>query len=250
MDIQKSKKLHSQKNVPHFYQAYRRLNVFLLCCSICPFLQNKQTNRFVCRRKYLLLVCATTVIYFGFVTWLSAYRLPKLALRLTSMVRILKFYRTIGNVSILLLLIILVLLRRNAHAGFFNKLYHFDYTYNKLIKPPMQYATINRSFWIEITLFSIYMACVFTIEVNFNENMKNIFNLIFWSCELGEQIVFAFVVFHIKNCVCNLLTRIERTNRLLETLGKNSINESGETMCQRFEYITHLYDILFKAREW
>lgn len=244
----------------NFFQAYRKLNIFLLIFCICPFLQSKRTARFVCRRKYLLLVCVITLIYHTFVTLLSFYHFPPILAsiaRKTTIIKVLKFCHAVGNVYTLLFVTSLLTVRRKSHANFFNKLYHFDRTYNRNINPPINYAAMNRKYWTEITVSAVYMTIVFITEVQFNEKLGDVVNLGFWSCEVGSQIGHFFVVLHLKNCACNLIVRFRRITYLLKTLHEPSkimmINKCSiarsEIICQRFEHITHMYDILFMARD-
>lgn len=248
-----------------FFRAYRKLNIFLLITCICPFLQCKRSARFVCHRKYLLYVCIITIIYFAFVVRLCVYRFPPLFASLTSMVNVLKLCRSIGNAYIWLFVTSLLTVGRQSHANFFNKLYHFDETYKQNINPPIKYTIINRMYWIEITISAVYLTIVFMVEVKFNEKLLDVGNMLYWSIEVGEQIGCFFVVFHLKNCVYNLITRFRRVNYLLKTLYRSAavtptkmpINNTNnfrfvarnDTICQRFERITNMYDILFMARD-
>lgn len=231
----------------HFFGAYRRLNIFLFVCGICPFLQNKQTNRFVCRRKYLFIYCVSIVVYFEFIVYMIFDRLPRFASNLSTMVRVLKFYRSIFSVSVLWVLIVLLLIRRRSHAGFFNKICHFDGTYNALIEPSIQYSNVNRMFWFENVIFVVYMLLVYFIELKYNEGLKNRFDCLYWTWEVFEHIACAVIIFHMKNCVNNLMMRIHRTNCLWKKFDRKS--QPSNDIEKRIEYITHLYDILFVARD-
>lgn len=241
-------KLHKMSN---FYKAYRRLNVCLLILGICPFLQSKRTQRFVCHQKYLIFICSTTITYFTFVAYLSFYRIPTLMAKLTTMIHILKLCRTVGNAYALSVVIIFLLIHRKAHANFFNKLYQFDRAYSKLVKPSIKYTVINRMFWIEMIVFGFYLCIIFVAEVKFNENMKIYRNMLFWSCEVGEQMVYAFVVFHMKNCACNLIIRFVQINILLTKVTiPNASNKSIVTeCCWQLEKVAHLLDLLLEARD-
>lgn len=245
-------KLTKKAKMFDFIDVYRRLNIFLLICCVCPFLQSKKSRRFECHRKYLLYACIVLLIHSSFITYLSIYRIKSL-MRSISLVRVLKLGRTCGNAYALFFVISQLLLCRHSHATFFNKLFHFDTTYNKLVKPSIRYQKINRLFWIEITVFSIYLIICYIIEIVFNENMKNWRYWSFWTCEISEQIGYSVIVFHMKNSVHNLIFRYRRINYLLKTmLRKSSLNNvlmSDKKFCQQFEYIAHMYDLLSKARD-
>lgn len=238
-----------------FYKAYRRLNIILLIFGICPFLQSKRTQRFVCRRKYLVFVCSTTIAYFTLVAYLSFCHIPIIMANLSSMIRLLKICRSVGNAYTLFFVITFLLINRQAHANFFNKLYQFDCVYSKLVKPSIKYTIINRIFWFEMVAFAIYLCIVFITEVKFNEKMKMWLSFAFWSCEVGEQMVYGFIVFHMKNCACNLIIRLRQINALLHMLTKmtassNECNKSNSTeCCWQLEKVAHMLDILCKARE-
>lgn len=233
-----------------FFLAYRRLNLFLLIFSVCPFLQCEQTQRFVCRRKYFVFVCATTSTYFIYVLYLSSFPLPHSVESVIDMVHVLKFCRTMGNAYAIFFVVILLTIERRAHANFFNRLYQFDRIYNKLVEPSMKYTAINRMFWIESIAFTAYACFIFFLQVNSNERLSNWHNILFWGCEIGEQCVYAFAVFHMKNCACNLTLRLRKMNRLLVKLATN--NDNGEFLSTGYwqlEQVAHMLDILLKARD-
>lgn len=234
-----------------FFKAYRRLNIFLLIFGICPFLQCKRTQRFISKFKHLVFIYCTTLSYFLFVGYLSFYRTPPLTASLTSMVRILKLCRSVGNTYALFFVINFLLIHRQSHANFFNKLCQFDRTYNQQVKPAIKYTVINRMFWIEIILFASYLCLIFFTEVEFNENMRNWRNILFWSCEVAEQIVYGFVVFHMKNCACNLTTRFRQIDGLLNKIVTNDSklnSDKLDTHCWQLEKVAQMLDILYKAR--
>lgn len=232
-----------------FFKAYRRLNIFLFVFGICPFLQCKKTQRFISKLKYLIYIYLTTLSYFILVGYLSFTRTPPLTASLTSMVRILKFCRSIGNTYALFFVINFLLFYRKSHANFFNQLYQFDRTYNKQVKPSIKYTIINRIYWIEILTFSSYMIIIFFTEVEFNENMRNWRNILFWGFEVAEQIVYAFVVFHMKNCANNLTTRFQQMIGLLNKIATEDTKSFKiDTHCWQLENVAQMLDILFKAR--
>lgn len=241
----------NQMEMLSFFKAYRRINILLLIFAICPFLQSKHTQRFMCRNKYLAFVCTTTITYFAFVAYLSYYRIPPLTESLTSMVRILKLCRIVGNAYALFFVIIFLLVHRRPHANFFNKLYQFDRIYSKLVKPSIKYSVINRMFWIEMIVFTAYLCMVFLTEIKFNEHMTDLHQMLFWSCEVIEQIVYALCVFHMKNCACNLNTRFHQINYLLNKLSSDELEATNKmrTKSWQLEKVATMLDILFKARD-
>lgn len=243
-----------------FFRAYRILNIFLLILTMCPFLQNSQTLRFECKRRYLIHMCIVSVTYFVCVIFLSSRRLPEFLGNFSTMTRILKLVRAIGNAYSSLFLIFLCTLNRKRHAEFFNVLLSFDKRFNARITSPISYKRINRAFWIEFSLFSAYLMILFFAEVCVNEKLKLLTNLLFWSCEVSEQIMYTLVICHMKNCATNLLVRFERTHKLLRELFRHSYSATATTTssrmqqqkkldrCERLERIVELYDILFKAQ--
>lgn len=243
-----------------FYRAYRNLNIILFIFSVCPFLQNPRTLRFECKRRYLVYMCAVSLTYFGYVIFLSSRRLPEFLGNISSMTKVLKLVRAIGNAYASLFLIFVCTLNRKPHAEFFDVLLTFDRRFSERISPPISYKRINRAFWIEFTLFSLYLIILFVVEAMFNEKLQLLMNLLFWSCEITEQIVYTLVICHMKNCVTNLLVRFERMHKLLRSLFRQThtttttmtdtiSNSQREILrCERFEYIVGLYDVLFKAK--
>lgn len=234
-----------------FKALYRRNSLSLLS----SFLQWKQIRRFICRHKYVAFIIAATIVYFGYVLYLSIYRLPPLKTRTRSMIQILEFGRSMTNACTVFLLIVFLMCDRKSYAQFSRKLHQFDRTYNKLIKPSIKYAAINRSFWIEIATFSVYMCVILGLEIKFNATATNWRDILFWSCEVGEQGVYAFVVFHMKNCACKLITRFRQVNRLLRKTNNSNKNPSCERNLFRIaedwqlERVAHMLDILLKARD-
>lgn len=240
-----------------FFRAYRKLNIFLFVISICPFLQNRKTLRFECKRRYVIHMGFFSVAYFAYVIFLSSRRLPELLGNFSTMTRVLKLVRAIGNAYASIFLVFLCTLNRKPHAEFFEVLLTFDRRFSARIIKPISYERINRAFWIEFSLFSVYLFVLFLVEATFNEKLKLLTNLLFWSCEISEQIVYTLVICHMKNCVTNLLVRFERTHKLLRTLllpndttakTWNVQRQRRMHRCDRFECIVGLYDVLFKAQ--
>lgn len=240
-----------------FFRAYRKLNIFLFIFIVCPFLQNRETLRFECKRRYVVYVVFVSLTYFGSVILMSSGRLPELLSNLWTMTRVLKLVRAIGNAYASLFLIFLCTLNRQPHAEFFEVLLTFDKRFSARITTPISYKRINLAFWIEFGLFSVYLIILFWVEAMFNEKLTLLINLLFWTCEIGEQIVYTLVICHMKNCVTNLLVRFERTHKLLRSLLRRS-DATSQTRSmhrqkkmyrsERFEYIVGLYDVLFKAQ--
>lgn len=231
-----------------FLQAYRRLNVFLFIFSICPFLQCKQTNRFVCKRKYFAYVCTTTITYFVYVLYLSSFRFPISTDNIIEMVDILKLCRTMGNAYTIFLVVIFLLIERQAHANYFNKLYQFDCIYNKLVNPTIEYTAMNRMFWIEVITFTSYLCFMFVSQLKSQEPLW--YDVLFWACEIGEQCVYAFAMFHMKNCAFNLIVRLQKVNTLLRkfSVNKSNVNISNVEYSQ-LEHVMRMLDILLNARD-
>lgn len=234
------------------FKAFYRLKSFSL---LSPLLQWKQIRYFLCRHKYVVFIIAATIVYFGYVLYLSIYRLPPLKTRARSMIQILEFGRSMANACTVFLLIVFLMIDRKAYAKFRCKLHQFDCTYNQLVEPSIKHAAINRPFWIEIATFSVYMCIILGMEIKFNETTKDWRDILFWSCEVGEQGVYAYVVFHMKNCACKLITRFRQVNRLLKKITTSNKIESYDRKLFRksedwqLEKAAHMLDILFKARD-
>lgn len=218
-----------------FFESYRRLNIFLLILGICPFLQSKRTKQFECSHKYLPFVA----IYFAFFSYLGLYRLATLTPNPKSMVNILKLCRTVGSSYALYIVITFLIIYRRAHANFFNKIYEFDQTYSMLVKRKIKYNKINRVFWIEIIIFTIYLCIAFFVRFYFNEYFNDWQRILFWACEIGEQILYSFVIFHIKNCVWNLIIRFRQVNGLFKKTSSNG----------QLEKVLKLLNILLDSRD-
>lgn len=240
-----------------FFHAYRKLNIFLFIFIVCPFLQNRQTLRFECKRRYVIHMVFVSVGYFGWVIFLGSLRLPELLSSVRNMTRVLKLVRAVGNAYASLFLVFLCILNRKSHAEFFEVLLTFDTRVSARITPPISYKRINRAFWIEFSLFSMYLIILFLVEATFNEKLQELVNLLFWSCEISEQIVYTLVICHMKNCVTNLLVRFERMHKLLRSLCQQRKTATVTRRMQRqqemnqrdrLEYVSELYDVLFKAQ--
>lgn len=240
-----------------FFRAYRKLNIFLFLFSVCPFLQNRKTTRFECKRRYVIYSVLMALTYFGLVIFFTTLRLPDLLVNLQSMTRVLKLVRAVCNAYASLFLIFLCTMNRRPHADFFEVLLKFDRRFSSRFSSPISYKNINRAFWIEFGAFSVYLIVLFWVEVNVNEKMKRLINMMFWSCEITEQIIYTLIICHMKNCVTNLLVRFERMHKLLRSLVRRGDSRAATEGMQRqiemersehFECISELYDILFKAQ--
>lgn len=232
-----------------FFQSYRDLNWFLLIFCICPFLQCKRTQRFLCKRKYVWFVYATTIFYSIFIIFLSSFGIPLSTQSATEFVKILKLGRTVGNAYAIFFVIIMLLIKRQAHANYFNQLCRFDRIYNQVIEPSIKYAVINRMFWIEVIAFTVYLWCfVFILQIKFNVQRIRWNYIVFWMCEMGQQCVYVYAVLHMKNCAWNLIVRFRKIQILLGKFSAiNVIDFSAEYW--QLEQIANMLDILLKARD-
>lgn len=198
-----------------FFKAYRRLNLCLMFACISPFLQCKRTNRFVCRTKYIRIICTVLIIYLAFVLCSSSLEMPTVEKSTPTLFNILEFSHIVGNNYFLFFILACLLAKRRAHAAFFNHLHRFDRTYNKFIEPPIKYKNINRAFWIESLLYGVYtflkpwFKSTFEMQVYPGYSMLIRMNLNF------EQFVYGIALFHIKNCAHNLIVRFRKVNSLL-----------------------------------
>lgn len=198
-----------------FFRAYRRLNLCLLIACISPFLQCKRTNRFVCRTKYIRIICIIIVVYLAFVLCWSSLEMPTVSKSPPTLFNILEFSHIVGNNYFLFFILACLLVKRRAHAEFFNLLNQFDRTYNKFIEPAIKYKNINRSFWIESFVYGVYVFLkpyfkyTFELQVFPGYSMLIRLNLSF------EQFVYGIALFHLKNCAHNLIVRLRKVNTLL-----------------------------------
>lgn len=238
-----------------FFAAYRGYNTFLLFTCVCPFRQSKHTYRFVCQRKYFTFVLAALTIFHILLTFSCVHRLPS---DLTSIAyyRILKLCQTIGNMYVFGFVAVRLLGSRFAHAAFFNELFHFDMLYTALIKVPFDYRRINRPFWTETVVFSIYLLCMTMAELTFNKRLAEWREWCFLCCETIQQIGYFIILFHMKNSLNNVTIRYRRINQLLvavngqasRQIGRNQF-KSRKSLCQQFECVNHAYDRLARARD-
>lgn len=199
-----------------FYKAYRRLNLFLMVFCICPFLQCKHTNRFICKPKYLRLVCISPSIYLVFVVCLSAYGMPSLLNAEPTVFNILELVHLLTTSYYVFFVIAFLLLKRHWHAAFFNRLNQFDRTYNKFVAPPIRYKHINRTFWIEVCAFGTYEFLKPILQYTFEPGLVGDLsgNAILLNSYV-EQFIYAIVLFHIKNCAHHLIVRLRKIDALL-----------------------------------
>lgn len=239
-----------------FFRAYRNLNIFLFIFSVCPFLQNRTTFRFECKRRHIFYLAIASFTYLAYVVTLSSFRLPELFGKLLTMSHVLKLVRALGNAYGSIVLIFLCTTNRKPHAEYFDVLLAFDKRFNQRISKPISYHRINRAFWIEFGLFSLYLTVICIIEAIFNEKMKEMQNLLFWTCEIAQQIRYTLFICHMKNCATNLLARFDRTHKLFRSLLRPSSmsdrrrrhSANHVNSYERFEYTVGLYDMLYKAQ--
>lgn len=198
-----------------FYKAYHRLNVFLMIACVCPFLQCKRTNRFICKTKYLRFICINILIYLALVSYLSSLEMPSTTRTAPTLYNILEFSHLIGNNYFLFLTLACLLVKRHAHAEFFNCLFQFDRTYKKFIEPPVKYKHINRTFWIELILYGVYVPLQSYYKNTYELEVFSDYSKLIRISLCFEQILYVIVLFHIKNCAHNLIVRVRKINLLL-----------------------------------
>lgn len=224
--------------------------------GICPFLQCKRTNRFICQRKYIQIIWINTVIYLAYVIYLNSYELPKLFHTDPNLRIILKFCHYFVNSYLVFLEMGFIVPKRQSHADYYNRLYEFDYIYDELIEPPMKYKNINRMFWIELFVYGVnilvkwYVQYVSQLYIFDGESFAYRINT------SSEQFIFALILFYMKNCAHNLIVRFRKVNSLLYkflTISKKCNKTSTTENCPNFqleklEKIATMFNILIGAR--
>lgn len=50
-----------------FKTVYRKLNIFLLCIGIAPFLQNQFSGHFEYKRSYIVTICGCLIVYLMYI---------------------------------------------------------------------------------------------------------------------------------------------------------------------------------------
>lgn len=243
------------KHMKEFFKVYRRLNIFLLAICICPFLQSKQTFRFVCHRKYVVLTLIVLLVFHSFMIYLSVQRLPPTISSL-AYYRLLKLSQTFGSMYGFGFVVFYLLRSRYAHAAFFDELFRFDMAFTTSMNAPLNYSRINRQFWIDTILFSIYLMCTFVGELVFHKYRNQWRDWCFMCCEQIQQITFFIILFHMKNAINNLTLRYRHINQSLISInGQSSFKldhhecKGHKNVCQQFECITHAFDLLARARD-
>lgn len=237
-----------------FFKAYRRLNLFLMIACICPFLQCKQTNRFICQTKYLRNICITIIVYLAFVSYLTSLEMPSFTKSALNLYNILEFSHVIGNNYFLFSTLTCLLIKRHAHAEFFNRLNQFDRTFKKFIEPPIKYKHINRTFWIELMVYGVYVFVKPCFKYTFETEVYPGYGVLIKLNLAFEQVAYGIVLFHIKNCAHNLIVRFRKINLLLHKIlakQKQGNNATKYPMANLFqlEQTALMFIILLKAQQ-
>lgn len=128
---------------------------------------------------------------------------------------ILEFSHIVGNNYFLFFILAGLLIKRRAHAQFFNHLNQFDRTYNKFIEPPIKYKNINRAFWIESFLYGVYIFVKPLFKYAFEMQVFRGYSMLIRMNLSFEQLVYGIALFHMKNCAHNLIVRLRKINSLL-----------------------------------
>lgn len=219
---------------------------------ICPFLQCKRTNRFICQTKYIRVICIITIIYLAFVSYLSSFGMPSFKKTTPTLYDILEFSHLIGSNYMLFFALALLHIKRHAHAEFFNRLNQFDRKYKKFIEPPIKYKNINRTFWIEAFLFGVYAFVKTCLKYTFQLSLFSGYALLFRLNSGLEQFIYGLALFHIKNCAHNLIVRIRKINSLLHKflVKRQQYNATKYPMANlfRLEQTALMFIILLKAQ--
>lgn len=243
-----------RQKMNEFVDAYGRINRLLLFSCICPFVQNKQTYRFMCHTRYF--VCAVAVLFgfHAFMTYLCVLRLPP---NISSMAyyRILKLSQTLGNMYVFGIVAFHLLRSRHAHAAFFDELFHFDVAFTAMVNDPLNYRQINRPFWMETGVFTVYLVLL-SIWDALQKPPDSWHQWAFFYCETIQQIGYFLMLFHMRNAINNVSFRYRRITRLLRSINEQSTLrvvthhfKSHKNVCEQFECITRACDLLARARD-
>lgn len=241
-----------------FFRAYRRLNFCLLIACISPFLQCKRTNRFVCRIKYLRIICLNILVYLAFVLCLSSLEMPTVSKSAPTLFNILEVSHIVGNNYFLFFILACLLFKRRAHAQFFNHLNQFDRTYNKFIEPPIKYKNINRAFWIESFVYGVYIFVKPVFKYTFAMQVFPGYSMLIRMNLSVEQFFYGIALFHLKNCAHNLIVRLRKINSLLHKFlvkqqqqQRPPYNATQFTMANlfRLKQTARMLIVLLKARQ-
>lgn len=235
-----------------FYHAYRRLNLFLMFIGICPFLQCKRTNRFICHPKYIQIICIFTIIYLAFVICLNSHEITKLFRTEPNLYNILKSCYFFATSYLIFLLLIPMLRKRQSHADYFNQLYQFDSIYDKFIEPPIKYKYMNRIFWIEMLSYGSYIVGKALLQYATGVYLFDSDSVIYRINTYFEQFVLGTIMIYMKNCAQNLVVRFRKVNSLLyaflTNLNQRSANLYSNCQIDKLEKIAFMLNMLIKAQ--
>lgn len=247
-----------------FFKAYRRLNLFLIFIGIGPFLQCKYTNRFICHKRYIRIICIITIIYLAFVVYLNANEVKKLFRTEPNLFNILKSLQFFGSSYFIFFVMISMLRKRQSHADYFNRLYQFDNTYDELIEPPIKYKHMNRIFWAELNAFGAYVLAKCYLQYVSQMYLFESDSVVFRMNTYFEQFIYAAILLYMKNCAHNLIVRFRKVNSLLfKFLTKTTTQPNGDDadddsanvnysnfQLKKLEKIAFMLNILINARNY
>lgn len=236
-----------------FFHAYRRLNLFLIFLGICPFLQCKRTNRFICHPKYIQIICIIAVIYLALVIYLNSNEVSRLFRTEPNIYNILKALHFFATSYLMFFLMFAMLRKRQSHADYFNHLYQFDSIYDKFIEPSIKYKRMNRMFWIEVVGFGAYILGKAYLQYVTEVYLFDSDSVIFRVNSYAEQFVYGVILFYLKNCAHNLIVRFRKINSLLYKFLTNIKQRNAIALanCQleKLEKIAFMLNILLKAHQ-
>lgn len=229
--------------------------------GLCPFLQCKHTNRFICHKKYIRIICIITCIYLAFVIYLNAHEVQKLFDAEPNLFTILKYLQFFGTSYFVFFIMTSVLRKRQSHADYFNRLYQFDCTYDELIEPPIKYKHMNRLFWCELNAFGVYILAKCYLQYVSHMYLFESDSVLFRMNTYFEQFIYVAILFYMKNCAHNLIVRFRKVNSLLykfltniTTHRHNEDDVDDGVSCSNFqlkklEKIAFMLNILINARD-
>lgn len=200
-----------------FYAAYRKLNIFLLSVGIGPFLQNHSSGQFKCKNRHAIAILTFAIIYLSILIWVCCNDVLAQHTSGLSLAETLKLSHTLAKILGFLCIVLISLVNRKRHAELFNALHTFDRLLLRSHDRAVPYDRVNRSYWFECFAYACYFVAMHEIRVRLWDRPTTISLLVFGYCAIAEVIFFGWTVFHMKNCVTNLLLRYEIVHEILET---------------------------------
>lgn len=235
-----------------FYNAFRKLNLFLLVLCICPFSQNKKTWKFECKAKYVCYNCALLLTYFVIVWKFGYAKVLEICQKHDSLTDSLKSIRILGDLYKFVIILFLMNINYKPHKLFFNEIYELHCVLMEHLQNHTKFRMNNCRFWTECFVYTFYFLIGNVIDIVINDKKNVALDLLLRCCLITDSVICGIIIFYMKHCVANLFGFYGDLYELMQYAQSTTFRRkcgNFRRLQQEWEVIMKLYDQLIDIQK-